>query len=203
MLDRFTFFTRAAVLTTAAIVLTSSIAAAQTPPAAAPETGLLGTAAFARLVGSNGKEVWITTVDGARRKSRIVSLDSSTMTVENNTVRKLTVDQIVKVENVSHRDRNRLMRGAAIGFGSGFGPISVLLLSCWGDECGETLAPAFAFGGIGAGIGVGIAALMNLHGRSDDVIYDATRAARRTTTISLAPILSPTRKGVAFSMTWR
>jgi hypothetical protein len=33
-----------------------------------------------------------------------------------------------------------------------------------------------------------------------DVIYDARR---RTTTMTFAPILSQTRKGVVFAMTWR
>ena len=44
------------------------------------------------------------------------------------------------------------------------------------------------------------AALVHAANKSGDVIYDARRS---TTTMSFAPILSPTRKGMAFSMSWR
>ncbi len=56
------------------------------------------------------------------------------------------------------------------------------------------------YGGLGAAAGVGVGAIINSAKKNSDVLYDARRS---TTTMSLAPILSPTHKGAAFSMTWR
>jgi hypothetical protein len=55
---------------------------------------------------------------------------------------------------------------------------------------------------IGAGVGAGIGAAIDATHRKADVIFDS-KLRTTTTTMSIAPILSRTRKGVAFSMTWR
>jgi hypothetical protein len=55
------------------------------------------------------------------------------------------------------------------------------------------------YGGLGAAGGVGIGAIVKAASGHGRVLYDR----RRTTTVSFAPILSPTRKGMAFSMSWR
>lgn len=201
----------AAALSVAITVLASSGAAAQTTGTAPPvgetaQTTFLSTPEFARLV--QGKTVWITTSDGTRRKSQVVALSKTSITVaENtvitlaeNTVNTVAFDQIVKVEQVTNKPRNRVIKGALIGFGSGFGGMALLLASCWDDECEPNLGPAFAFGALGAGIGAAIGALVNLGHANEDVLYDARS---RTKTLALVPILSPTRKGLAFSMTWR
>lgn len=55
-------------------------------------------------------------------------------------------------------------------------------------------------GGLGALFGVGIGAINNSASKSGDLLYDARRNPK---TLAFAPILSPTRKGVAFTLTWR
>jgi hypothetical protein len=163
---------------------------------------LLNDAAFKSLLQVRGQQAWITTADGGREKAYVVSLAPSGVTIADTarTTREIAFDRVVKVETVTHWRRNRLIRGGVIGFSAGFGSTALLLATCWDDECEPSLAPAVGFGALGAGIGVGIGALMNLHGHASDVVYDARRATR---TFTVAPILSPSRKGVAASITWR
>jgi hypothetical protein len=196
----------AAVLALATFTIVPSLAAAQTPPpqaaGATANAALLNDAAFQSLAQVRGKQAWITTTDGDRRKTYVVSVALSGVTVADtaHTTREIALDRIVTVETVTNWRSKRLIRGGLIGFGAGFGSIALVTLSCWDDECEPTLVPALGFGALGAGIGVGIGALMNLHGHADDVVYDARRS---TTKFNVAPILAPTRKGVAVSLTWR
>jgi hypothetical protein len=53
--------------------------------------------------------------------------------------------------------------------------------------------------GAGSGIGAHVGAESNARNHRDDVIYDT---GLHTKTIAVAPILSPTRMGVAVSMSW-
>jgi hypothetical protein len=102
-------------------------------------------------------------------------------------------DQVVKVQRVTHRVRNFLLIGLGVGLATG----------AWAERPGDDTAPFTLtgfFGGIGAGAGAGIGVFLNVLHRHGDVIYDAKP---RTTIMALTPILSPTRKGVALSMTWR
>ena len=96
-------------------------------------------------------------------------------------------------------DARRLWTGALVGTGIGLGlGLTVQILACedecvMGDDPGTGIA---VFTGIGAAIGLGIGALMN-HNRPSPT------AAHRTTIIGVAPMVSKTRRGLAFSMTWR
>jgi hypothetical protein len=53
---------------------------------------------------------------------------------------------------------------------------------------------------MGAGIGVGVGASLNKSNFWKDMIYDA---GTRPRTLALAPLVTPTRKGLALVMTWR
>jgi hypothetical protein len=152
----------------------------------------LSSPAFADLVA--GKNVWLTTSDGHRSRERVVALSATEMTVVGNTRRSVAFTRIVKVQEVSHRMRN----GILIGLGTGAGVGLAAGLACGEAEC-LVLLPVLA--GMGVGIGAGVAALVHA-GNNGGVVYDATRRSS-TRTMAVAPILSPTRKGVAFSMTWR
>jgi hypothetical protein len=151
---------------------------------------------FARQLA--GKNVWIT-ADGARVRGMVTSLSATGLVlVEDGAPTTIPYTKIVRVEKSSHRLRN----GAWIGFAAGAGlAIPLGIAACDGDCAGwEFLLFSGYYGGLGAAAGVGIGAIVNASKKSGDVIYDARRS---TTTVSLAPILSPTRKGLAFSMTWR
>jgi hypothetical protein len=181
---------RVAVLSTGLALFGSSFASAQTPaPGSIP--------LFARQL--QGKNVWIT-ADGVRVRGRVASLSSTGLAlVEDGAPTTIPYDKIVRVEKSTHR----LRKGAWIGFASGAGLAAVVGIGlCVEDDCAgwEPLVLAGFYGGLGAAAGVGIGAIVNEAKKHGDVLYDARR---KTTTMSLAPILSPTRKGLAFSMTWR
>jgi hypothetical protein len=193
-----------AMLFLALFLVAPSLAFAQTPATATGVAAPGGETAVQSLLQVQGKRAWITTVDGKREKAYVVTVAPSgvTVAVTARTTREIAFAEILKVQTTasSSGGASRLVRGGLIGFGSGFGGMALLLATCWDDECEPSLAPAVGFGALGAGIGVGIGALMNLHDRPSDVIYSKPRS---TTTFNVAPILSPTRKGAAVSLTWR
>ena len=145
------------------------------------------------------KEVWITTANGARLKGRVVSVTATGLTWSREPSKPVTFGQIVKVELVSHRVRN----GVLIGLGVGAG-LQVLLTvaSVYPDE--SCLMPTFmctggvALIGVGAGTAAGIA--LNANRGDQDVIYDAKR---RTISTRVEPVVSPTRKSLAVTISWR
>ena len=195
------FPSHVAVLSLGLTVLASPIASAQT---AAPDTATgaasrsasVGIPAFARQ--ALGKNVWIT-ADGARLRGQVTSLSDAGLVVdEDGAPTTIAYDTIVRIEKSSHRLRNGTLIGMAAGAGFAF---TVLATACDGAcSTGEWIGLPAYWAGLGAAAGVGIGALVHAVKKGGDVIYDTRRT---TTTISLAPILSPTRKGAAFSMSWR
>ena len=194
---------RVAALCAALTLFTSSFAAAQAPASGStPPTGVStqaaapGTPAFARLV--EGKEIIVTVADG-REYEGVFTISGSALTSRNQKgLTTLAFDQIVRVKKASYRVRNHSLIGLVTGASVG----SIVFLSAC-DGCGGGpywLIFAGYGGGIGAGIGAGVGGILNAINRHNDVIYDSNR---RTTTMTLAPILSPTRKGIVFSMSWR
>ncbi len=189
---------RAAALFIAFTMLSSSVATAQTPASSSPagataQTTFLSTPAFARLV--QGKSVVVTRSDGTWQEGTVKSLSPTGLVVSGDRfTTSVPFDQIVKVEKSSYR----LRKGTLIGLGVGAG----IGLFAWlsSDFEDEGPGPLLMWTGIGVGAGAIVGAAMHLSRGDRDVVYDAKR---RTTTMALAPILSPTRKGLAFSMTWR
>jgi len=195
---------RIAVISGALCVLASAVASGQTTAPASPcgqttETTLLSSPAFARQV--LRKNVWLTTSDCVRRKGRVKALTPAGMTVAGLTDGPVPLDRIVRVEKVTHRVRNGAIVGFVVAFLPGLAAVSAGYcedVGCSGG--GQVAGLASLYGLIGAATGAAIGGALNAHKRERDILYDARR---RTTTVSLAPILSPTRKGLAFSMTWR
>ncbi len=191
---------RTAVLSVGITLLASSIALAQTP-ASAPSAGSTGTSGngiptFASQLA--GKNVWIT-ADGARVRGQVTSLSPTGLVlVEDGVPTTIAYDKVVRVEKSSHRLRN----GTLIGMASGAGfALALMAAGCEGDcSAGEWIGLPAYWAGLGAAAGVGVGAIVNAAKKNGDVLYDARRSTR---TMALAPILSPTRKGMAFSMTWR
>ena len=191
------------------LVLLIAILALVAAPAWAQITAL-GTDAFAHKV--KGKEVWITTSDGQRHRgvikdfspTAIVMSAAPVYTWNPNHVLVTTradgpefaFDHVVRIDEVSHRLRNGIVTGAIIG--TALWLPAAVLYGC-GEGDGVVCAGWFA-ADVGAGVAVGaaIGKLMNRN-PNRDLLYDSGRR----TTVAVAPILSPTRKGVAFSMTWR
>ena len=182
------------VLSMGITVATSSLAAAQTPttPSISAEAP-----SFARAI--QGQNVWIS-ADGARVRGRVTSLSpASLVLVEDGVATTIPYKSIVRVEKSNHRLRNGTLIGLASGLGLGLvGSAAVCLEG--GCAAGEIIGVTAFYGGLGAAAGVGIGAIVHAAKKGGDVLYDSRRS---TTTISFAPILSPTRKGMAFSVTWR
>jgi len=153
----------------------------------------LGTPAFAQLV--EGKDVWITTVDGTKRRGEIAVVTANHVILTGPQHASLPDEQIVNIVEVSHRIRNGMVNGLAAGMSVGL--LNYYASSCWeGSDCG---AAFWGYTGLGVGAGALVGVLMNMD-KDRDLLYDT---GRKTTTLSFAPILSPTRKGLAFTMTWR
>ena len=192
MTTTFGSLTRITVLSLGMAALSATFAAAQS----AIES-LQGIPSFASSI--NGKTVSIT-ANGARREGRVTSLNQTALVmVENGATLTIPYDQIVRVEKTSHTLRKATLVGLATGAGAG--------LALVGGVCGGggycypsdwIVVPAF-YGGLGAAAGVGIGAIVKAATRHGHVIYDSQWS---TKTIAVAPILSPTRKGLAFSMNW-
>lgn len=200
MRHNFVTLPQAAALSIAITLLGSMTAAAQTAtPGGSPiQTTPTSVPTFAQQLA--GRTVWIT-ADGARLRGVVTSLNATSLVlVEDGAPTTIPYSKIVRVERSSHRLRNGTLIGLASGAGLG---LAVGAAFCGGDEyCdpGTIVALSAFYGGLGAAAGVGVGAIVNASKKSGDVIYDARRG---TTTMSLAPILSPTRKGMAFRMTWR
>jgi hypothetical protein len=169
------------------------LATAQTTPATvSTQSEFLNSAAFKQLV--DGKQVLVRTTDG-RVFEEVFALSSNALVASGFTT--IPFDQISSVSKASFRIRHHTFIG--LGIGAVVGGV----LACRDGFCSDGpywLLGAMFGGGIGAGIGAGVGGILNRINRDNDLIYDANR---RTTTMALAPILSPTRKGFAFSMTWR
>lgn len=148
---------------------------------------LAGTLDQLRVLVKPGEQLTVTDTAGKSLRGRLTQLDDSSLVLEDgkHTYRFGTVD----IERISRRGGDSVGNGASIGlaigavFGAGVA-ISV----------GETLyaIPAgLVYGGLGAGIGVGIDALI----RGQRLVY-----VRSKTTLSLAPIISRERKGVMLTL---
>jgi hypothetical protein len=142
-----------------------------------------------------GKDVWITTVDGVNHRGRIALVTGDGLTLTGQQPASVPFDQIATIVEVSHRLRNGVVSGLAAG-------ASVSLLTPLGRGCdGNSVCAKKALGltAVGVGTGVLVAAVMNRQ-KDFDLLYDS---GRKKTMVSIAPILSSTRKGMAFSMSWR
>jgi hypothetical protein len=151
----------------------------------------LASPVFARFV--KGKDVWVTTTDGAMRRGEITAVSENGLILTSLQGASLSLDQVVTIVEVSHRLRNGVVSGLAGG-----ASVGVLACQSWSTQagCGRKLLGLTA---IGVGTGLAVAAVMNLD-KNRDLLHDSGRKAR---TLSFAPILSPKRKGMTFRMTWR
>ena len=138
-----------------------------------------------RILETNGRTVKATFV-GFSGESLDVLVDGSRQLISPEDV--VRIGQR-KDDSLSNGARNGLIAGAAIGL---LGGIEITREA--GGSAGVFIPVGMAiYGGIGAGIGVGIDALI----KAERTVYDAR--ARRTS-LSIAPILWRERKGVAVTL---
>jgi hypothetical protein len=107
--------------------------------------------------------------------------------------RRLPATDIIRVRA---RRNDSVLNGAIIGAGTAIGPALYFcsLVESW-DVCSHEIGPMIKIGALGAGIGMGIDALI----RGRKTIYET---APRSTGLHLAPILRPDRKGLEVSLSF-
>ncbi len=173
----------ALVLVAATVTATVSVAEAQT---------ITSFERLALLV-NQGDRVTVTDGAGQNLRGRIVDLSPSTISLQMGGARRDLHEAEVSVIRRSRHDS--LKNGAIMGAISGAVVATILMA----DDCVWQCYPATAtlvtslFGAAGAGIGVGVDALVE----GSQVVYRARRSARR---LSVAPLLSRDRRGLALSV---
>jgi hypothetical protein len=146
-----------------------------------------------RVVLAPGSEIHVLTTDGRSIDGTFDRVSGSSLAFSvHGYERILTQDDILRIRQ---RRDDTLANGARHGFLAGATMGFLVGAALQGEVRSAALIPVSMglYGGIGAGIGVGIDALI----RHDRTIYDAT-ASRHT--VSVAPVVQSARKGVAVTV---
>jgi len=139
-----------------------------------------------------GTTVWMTDSSGREEKRRIVSVSDGIVTAgAGDNIQRLRTTDVVRVR-VRHSDS--VINGALIGAGAA---VASGLFLCtrtepW-ENCRDDVGPIFRIGAIGAGIGIGIDALI----RGQRTIYDASQAS---THLHAVPIIASRGAGLRVSL---
>lgn len=140
-----------------------------------------------------GDTVIVTDTAGREHKGKLHVLAPASLVIE--AAGKRVDFPSERVAAMTWQQRDSLGNGAWIGFATAAGMIGILAASsCEGDECRWVVPLAAGFyGAVGAGIGVGIDAL--IPGKKILVYSRAAGSARAS--VSLSPILHTGRQGLA------
>jgi hypothetical protein len=162
---------------------------------AAEAQELAGTFDQLRVLVRPGDKLTVIDDSGQRVEGRVSSLSSSALdlTVSGKPRQFLSTD----INTIEKRGPDSLKNGALIGLaiGGGIGAAGMIALAGTADNPAALVAVgALMYGGIGAGIGTGFDAL--IEGRR--VIY--ARSGSTATTLTVAPMLTRSRKGVRLSL---
>jgi hypothetical protein len=145
-----------------------------------------------------GDTVWVTDAQGREVKGHILSLAPDQLTLEGGTKAFAAAD----VANIATRRHDSLGNGALIGLVVGAGTVAVACAaSIESDEdAGWCALAALAYGGIGAGIGVGIDAM--IPGKKQVVYRAAGPGGVSHARLSIAPVVTRRSKGLAVSFSF-
>ena len=141
-----------------------------------------------------GMTVWITDAGGREEKARIVAVSAETVTSNvRNEIRRLRTND---VRRVTVRRSDSVLNGALIGAG---GAVASGLFLCrltepW-ENCRDDIGPMLKIGAIGAGIGIGIDALI----QKRTTIYEAGPGS---TQVRVAPIVGRRSRGLQLSLSF-
>jgi len=167
--------------------------AARSPEAAAQ--GVARSFEQLQLLVKAGDTVSVRDAVGAETTGRIESVSSSALTLETSGGRRDFRE--ADVATILQRRSDSLANGALWGlaFGLAVGGIGAAAM-CYDGPCDASLAAVVAVnGGIGAGIGVGVDALITRR----QTIY---QRAGGSATFRMAPLLGHRRRGVALSVSF-
>jgi hypothetical protein len=141
-----------------------------------------------------GKTVWITDSSGREERMHIIGVAGNVVTaMVGEDTRQLSTTDIVRIR-VRHSDS--VLNGALIGAGAA---VAAGLYLCTVTEpwanCRDDFAPMFRIGALGAGIGIGVDALI----RGRTTIYERERGAAR---LQAAPIVGRHAGGLQVSLSF-
>jgi hypothetical protein len=161
-----------------------SAASAQTPQ---PDNRGLGN------ILKPGTTVWITDFSGREERTRIDGVSADIIATTGTETRRLRTADVLRVQ-VRYSDS--LVNGALIGAGVA---VASGLLMCrmtepW-ENCRDDVGPMLKIGAIGAGVGIGIDALI----RGRKTIYDAAPGSTR---LRAAPIVTRHTRGLQVSFSF-
>jgi len=139
-----------------------------------------------------GSTVWITDSTGRQDQARILDLSDGVVTATiGDAVRRVRTTDVLRVEA---RRSDSLWNGALIGAAAG---VASGLLLCRMSEpwrnCRDDVGPMLRIGALGAGIGMGIDALI----RKRETVYSGDAAS---THVYVAPIVAPRARGLQVSL---
>ncbi len=139
----------------------------------------------------------VTLSDGQKRVGRLVDLTPSEVAiVERGSTVTLALDQVRRVETVSHHARTGTLVGAAW---AGFVWITVAATRDSCADCEDGPHAATMMTPIALGAGAGIGALINAATRNRHVLYQAPPSKP---VVDVKPSLSPERAALVFNVGW-
>jgi len=140
-----------------------------------------------------GDTVWVTDAAGREVKGKIVDLAPGALTVKADASRTYGPADV----NLIHERRpDSFKNGALIGLGVGGGlSLGLCLAASESEDYGWCAFAAGIYGGVGAGIGVGIDAL--IPGKKLVAYRAPGTPGSSQARLSLAPVITPRTKGVA------
>jgi hypothetical protein len=142
-----------------------------------------------------GDTIWVTDAQGREVKGRIAALGGDALTLEGGGGRSFGSADVTTIEL---RRNDSLGNGALIGLGVGAGlSLAACLAEMEGSDQGWCAVAAAFYGGVGAGIGVGIDAL--IPGKKQVVYRAPGSSGAPHAQLSLAPFITPRAKGVALA----
>lgn len=167
---------------------------AATPAARAQE--LAGTFDQLRVLVARGDTVTLTDTAGREVTGTVVNLSAAALALRiGNRQQEFPAGE---VDTIRQRRQDSLENGAKAGFATGFvlGLISGLTVAAAHDEVGVGTAVIIAtfYGGLGAGIGVGLDAMV----KGNQVIY--AKAATSASSVTVAPVVSRGRRAIQVSI---
>jgi hypothetical protein len=183
---------RIAALSVAITLFAAPIASAQSPGADPPGAAQAQESARSfdelhiRL--KPGDTVWVVDAQGREVKGKLRELSSTSLTMDS-WGRKTFRAEAVRL--VKQKKAHPFGRGALIGGAAGAVIGLALLAGPDGDEAMGT--EPLMLGGIGAGVGIGVAALFP---RKEFVVYRAPGSSNPVS-VSLAPVVAPRARGIA------
>jgi hypothetical protein len=162
---------------------------------AAEAQELAGTFEQLRVLVKTGDTLTVTDNSGEPVRGKLAKLSAGSLVLDvSGTSREF---HSIDVNTIEKRGSDSLKNGALIGMAVGGGLAAIAMGATLGNSdanAGVFVVGALLYGGIGAGIGVGIDALVE--GRR--VIYASSGSARNR--ITVAPIFDGRRKGAVVSL---